>query len=240
MIFKLGIGEFQFSDLYSPIKLKELAEKFYGDLQNQNAELHEVLINYIAAGGKNYDKKIESKILTDAAPYLSNFVERLFHIETENQRLQKSILEQSPIWKYKFFVQRRAIKKFPEAAALELNESEINYAYNELRNKIFSDTLIHDDELAISTIATQLLEAEELLSKPQELTLAVEKTIKLILDGYEKLKDSVFVSGFFMNRSRLQSCRMSCLALMYRFRQTGQSTRNTCPISSGNGGKHRM
>ena len=43
--FKLGVGEFQFSDLYNPIKLKELAEKFYSDLQNQNAELHEVSTN---------------------------------------------------------------------------------------------------------------------------------------------------------------------------------------------------
>lgn len=190
--FKLGIGEFNFSDLYNPFKLKELAETFYSELEQQNAELHSVLMPYIEARGVNYENKIESKILTDAAPYLSHFVGRLFHIEQAENALQKSILEQSPIWKYKFFVQRRAIKKFPEAAALALSETEINQAYKELQNKIFNDSLRHDDELAISEITVQLLDLEEILTKKLELHTTAQENLQKVQTAFDKLNDSVF------------------------------------------------
>lgn len=190
--FKLGIGDFRFSDLYNPFKLKDLADSFYSELAQKNPELHAVLLPYIEGHGKNYDNKIESKILTDSAPYLSDFVARLFHIETAENALQKSILEQSPIWKYKFFVQRRAIKKFPENLLAALNEAEINQAYAEIRNKIFDDVLRYDDELAISQITVELLDLEEILTKNLELHETAQKNLAKIHTAFDRLKDSTF------------------------------------------------
>lgn len=194
--FQLGIQNFNYSDLFNPFKLKKLAETFYGDLEKRNAELHSALMQYIEAKGEKFEQKIESKILTDSAPYLSEFITKLFHIEKAEDSLEKSIVEQSPIWKYKFFVQRRAIKKFPTDMALSLNSTEINSAYNELRNKVFSETLIHDDELAVSEITVRLLEAEEILSKSQEITPAAQKTLQTVATAYDKLKDFVFGKVF--------------------------------------------
>lgn len=119
---KLGIENFVYADLYKPVRLRELAELFYSEIAVADANLHEALTNYIAARGAGYEQKTESAILTDAAPYLSRFVARLFRIENEREKLQDSVLEQNPIWAFKTFVQRRAIKKFnaEQAAASTL------------------------------------------------------------------------------------------------------------------------
>ncbi|MCV4690755.1 hypothetical protein OFC38_31895, partial [Escherichia coli] len=89
-----------------------------------------------------FERRAESGILTDAAPYLSDFVSRLFRIESDRKELQNDILVQNPVWKYKFFVQRRAIKRYktPEDLA-GVNRQEIDEAIRELRFKAFDDTL---------------------------------------------------------------------------------------------------
>ena len=108
----LGIEGFRFSDLFDAVKLKELAEWFYSDVEKGDAVLHSALTKYIAARGAGYERKVQSKILTDAAPYLSDFIARLFKINGERSELAKDILVQNPVWKFKFFVQRRAIKRY--------------------------------------------------------------------------------------------------------------------------------
>ena len=53
------------------------------------------LTKYIAARGEGYERKVESKILTDAAPYLSDFVARLFKINGERAELEKTSLSKT-------------------------------------------------------------------------------------------------------------------------------------------------
>ncbi len=110
--FDLGIAGFKYSDLFDALKLKEIAEKFYAEVKKENPILHDALTKYIENRGAGYERKVESKILTDSAPYLSEFIAEMFNINSERERLQREIAGQNPIWKYKFFVQRRAIKKF--------------------------------------------------------------------------------------------------------------------------------
>jgi len=110
--FELGIEGFRFSDLFDAVKLKELAERFYAEVEKDNTVLHSALMKYITARGEGYEPKVRSKILTDSAPYLSDFVARLFKIAGERVELQRDIVVQNPVWKFKFFVQRRAIKKY--------------------------------------------------------------------------------------------------------------------------------
>src|SRR5687768_12489798 len=81
--FDLGIVGFKYSDLFDAYKLKELAEKFYDEIKDGDPVLHEALIQYISARGENYEPKVESKILTDSAPYLSDFIGRMFKISRE-------------------------------------------------------------------------------------------------------------------------------------------------------------
>ena len=132
--FDLGIEGFRFSDLFDAVKLKELAERFYADVEMGDSVLHSALTKYIAGRGQGYERKVESKILTDSAPYLSDFIARLFKINRERTELGQNILVQNPVWKLKFFVQRRAIKKYKADQLAELNEAELWRALTELRN----------------------------------------------------------------------------------------------------------
>ncbi len=190
--FDLGIDGFRYSDLYDAAKLRALAEKFYGTVSKENPILGEALTKYIENRGKGYEKRVESKILTDAAPYLSEFIAQMFDINSERERLQKAIADQNPIWKYKFFVQRRAIKKFSAEKIVELNEVELTEALRELQFAAFDESVVYDEELAVAHIVEKLTEAEEALTKNSEITPDVQATLNKINLAYDKLKDKHF------------------------------------------------
>ncbi len=194
--FNLGIANFKYSDLFDADKLRELAEKFYDEIKTENALLHEALSKYIEARGEGYEKRVESNILTDAAPYLSRFIGKMFGITKERERLETEITEQDPIWKYKFFVQRRAIKKYSADKIAELNEAELGEAIKELRFAAFDQSLVYDEELSVAYIVAKLTEAEEALSKDGEITAEIQATINRIAAAYDKLKDKSFGTVF--------------------------------------------
>jgi NADPH-dependent glutamate synthase beta subunit-like oxidoreductase/NAD(P)H-flavin reductase len=194
--FELGIVGFKYSDLYDAVKLKELAEKFYDEVKEKNPLLYDALTKYIESHGEGFEKRVESNILTDAAPYLSNFIAAMFGINPQREHLQRAITEQDPIWKYKFFVQRRAIKKFPAEKLADFNEAELTEALRELSFAAFDETLIYDEELAVSYITQKLTEAEDALTKKQEITAEIQETLNRIVAAYDKLKDKTFGKVF--------------------------------------------
>ncbi|HMJ08136.1 MAG TPA: FAD-dependent oxidoreductase [Pyrinomonadaceae bacterium] len=194
--FELGIPGFHYSDLFDAVKLAELAEVFYRHVEESDPVVHAALTKYIAAHGRGYEKRVESKILTDAAPHLSVFIAKMFRAVRERDELEREILKQNPVWQYKFFVQRRAAKKFKAEAASFLDRAELTQAVNELRNRIFDETLIHDDELAIAEITSRLLEAEEILTKGLDLTTDARETINKIDDAFERHSETAFGQVF--------------------------------------------
>ncbi len=189
--FDLGISGFKFSDIFDAIRLKDLADKFYEDLAGKDPLLHASLSNYISEGGIGFEKRVVSKILTDAAPFLSDFIGRMFGITKERLELEREIVSQDPIWKFKFFVQRRAIKNFKERLD-PIEAAQLDRAIKDLRIRCFDETLIHDDELAIASIATRLIDAEDSLSKGTERTETVQETLNKLNRAVDLLKDGAF------------------------------------------------
>ena len=213
---ELGIEGFRYSDLFDAVKLRELAERFYADVEKHEPLLHNALTKYIAARGEGFERRVESKILTDAAPHLSDFIARLFHITVEEKDLESSIKVQNPVWKYKFFVQRRAVKKFKPEQLAELNEGKLWLALTQLRNTAFHETLVRDEELSVAEMTSRLLDAEEVLARPSPppyeggvadpssfdgsdgvvLSPATHDTVTRVTNAYENLKDSEFGTQF--------------------------------------------
>ena len=194
--FDLGIVGFKFSDLFDAVKLKELADKFYDEVKQENPLVGDALVKYIEAHGHGYEKRVESNILTDSAPYLSRFIAKMFGVNKEREQLEKEITEQNPIWKYKFFVQRRAAKKYAADKVSELNETELTNAIKELNFASFDETLIYDEELAISYVVDKLVQAEEALTKNQEITAEIQETLNKISSAYDKLQGKTFGKVF--------------------------------------------
>ncbi len=194
--FDLGIVGFKYSDLFEAVKLRELAEKFYDEIKQENPLVGDALVKYITAHGNGYEKRVESNILTDAAPYLSRFIAKMFGITKEREQLEKEITEQNPIWKYKFFVQRRAVKKYAADKIAALNEIELTQAIKELNFASFDETLIYDEELAVSYVVDKLVQAEESLTKNLEITAEIQETLNKISAAYNKLQDKTFGKVF--------------------------------------------
>lgn len=194
--FDLGVKGFRFSDLYDARRLGELADTFYGELALKDDVLHQALVKYIRARGEGYEKRAESKILTDAAPHLSEFLARLFGIEKERAELEREILRQDPIWKYKFFVQRRAAKTYKPESVGELNYTELNAAVREMRCTGFADTLVFDDELGIATMAARLIDAVDAFAAGGEIDEAVQETLAAVNKCHDRLKDKTFGKAY--------------------------------------------
>jgi len=194
---KLGIDGFTFPDLFDARRLKDLADAFYAEVNAKEPVLGSALSKYIANGGNGYERKVESKILTDAAPFLSDFIGRLFRISGERTELHDAIAVQNPVWQYKFFVQRRAARKYKPEQLAELNEAELWIAVTQLRNAGFDYTLINDEELSVAETTARLVSAEESLSKEGgDVTPAISDTVDRINKAFEQLKDDVFGKYF--------------------------------------------
>src|SRR5215204_5446416 len=194
--FDLGIPGFRYSDLFDAGRLAELASTFYAEVGEKEPVLHEALTRYIANGGDGFEKRAASKILTDSAPLLSDFIARLFGVTRETAELEREILRQNPIWKYKFFVQRRAVKTFTPEILDGLDHNEMTQALTEIRNAAFDETLVWDDELGIAEIAARLIEAEEALTKGSDLAPKEVETIAKLQTGFSKLKDKTYGKVF--------------------------------------------
>ena len=189
---QLGIPGFTYADLFVPARLADLAEAFYSEVAEKEPVLHDALRKYIDAEGRGLEKRAASKILTDAAPFLSDFIARMFGITAERAELEKEILRQNPIWKYKFFVQRRAAKAFTPDKLEGYDHAELTQAVKELRNIGFDDTLVWDDELAIAQIVAGLLDVEEVLTKEGDLSSEQSATLSSLNTAYDKLKDKAY------------------------------------------------
>ncbi|HUF04734.1 MAG TPA: FAD-dependent oxidoreductase [Aridibacter sp.] len=192
----LGIEGFRYSDLYDAVRLKELAESFYETVRERDEALHGELRSYIDAKGKGFDPKTASKILTDCAPILSEFVAKLFFIDKDRSELRKEVHAHDPIWKYKFFVQRRAVRKFKEEDLAGFKEVEVTEAIREFKNAVYPETHILDDELAIATVVAELVAAEEEFQKGAPLSDEAKATLKKVAKAYEVKLDSVFGKVF--------------------------------------------
>ncbi len=164
--FSLGVGGFTYSDLYRPERLRDLTESFYAELLRENQSLHAALLDYTRnRGARLAGTKQESELLIAVAPYLSAFIARLFGIERERKQLRQTICVQDPVFEFKQFVQRRALKSFPAARAVEIKAEAISDALERLRHAAFTETLNPDRELGIAQMTVRLLAWEEYFKK---------------------------------------------------------------------------
>ena len=174
--FPLGIGNFTYGDLYRPPRLRELAETFYTELARADETLHAALMAYLAARGANLaGTKQESELLIAVAPHLSRFVARLFGVERERADHAAEIKAQDPVFQFKSFVTRRALKKFPAEQALTIDAGAAHAALTALRRAAFADTLAADDELGLAQMTVRLLAWEKHLDGRAKKGAAVDE-----------------------------------------------------------------
>src|SRR5271165_158194 len=106
-----------FADLADRAELERLDRLFLDQLAAQDAGLYAALMAARAAPPERAD---ESKLITALGPHLDGFVAALFGIEAEVAALAARTDALDPVHACKrLFVQRQAVKKYPDPAALD-------------------------------------------------------------------------------------------------------------------------
>src|SRR5579859_6587940 len=103
-----------FADLYERDGLVRLDRAFVADLAAADAGLHNRLMA-ARRDPEGFGHEAESALLVDLAPFVEDFLGRLFGISREIAALQARHNELAPLYSVKrLFVQRRAVKGLSE------------------------------------------------------------------------------------------------------------------------------
>ena len=90
----LGIPGFSYADLYQPEKLAELLTVFEASLKKSDPELYNEYQAYHTCKGNGMTPQAISDILVRAAPYVGEFIARLFRVEDARTRQQDTIRQE--------------------------------------------------------------------------------------------------------------------------------------------------
>src|SRR6185312_10435695 len=111
----------EFAELYDRGGLTKLDRAFVAHLAPGEVALHDRLVT-ARADPEALDKKAESDLIVDLAPYLEDFLGNLFGIEKEVRELQARHGTLAPLYTVKrLFVQRRATREIKESEAAALD-----------------------------------------------------------------------------------------------------------------------
>jgi NAD(P)H-flavin reductase/NADPH-dependent glutamate synthase beta subunit-like oxidoreductase len=158
---RLGIAGFTYPDLYKPERLKELVDIFDCEVAAANPELFAAWDDYRSNPDKERSATEISALLVAVAGHLSQFVTRLFAIESEVETLARATADQNPVFRFKIdFVRRRVIpslkKTCPASDPVKL-ESEVRKLCESAMAKAGRKL---DTELAIAMAAVELMQEE--------------------------------------------------------------------------------
>ncbi|MEN9756295.1 MAG: hypothetical protein RL755_482, partial [Pseudomonadota bacterium] len=90
--FSLGIADFNYADLYNTARLNDLLAVFDESVKYHDTELYTQFIAYRNTQGADLSPEQQSAILVKVAPYVGQFVAKLFHVESAHQA-QKSTIQ---------------------------------------------------------------------------------------------------------------------------------------------------
>jgi hypothetical protein len=155
---RLGITGFTYPDLHKSERLKELLDIFDAEVAAENPELFSKWDAYRSNPATPRTAVEVSALLVAMARHVSQFVIRLFGVESEAAALVAATAAQDPVFRFKIdFVRRRvlpAAKKTPKPADPAGLESQVQL----LRSIACEQTA--DLELSTSLAGARLLDAE--------------------------------------------------------------------------------
>ncbi|MBX7196374.1 MAG: FAD-dependent oxidoreductase, partial [Sandaracinaceae bacterium] len=142
-----------FDDLFAPDALEALDARFLSELAALAPEAHARLLAYRACRGEGMRPQAVSEVLTESAPFLGDFVARLFGVSEARRALMTDAQEVAPLFRMQDqLVKRRAIKRgaVPFDAAHD----------REVRRVLAALDLDAERELAVASLACELLDLE--------------------------------------------------------------------------------
>ncbi|HUN65037.1 MAG TPA: FAD-dependent oxidoreductase [Bacteroidota bacterium] len=158
---QLRIGNFNYHDLFNPNKLEELNRIFFDELRVRNNQAFSQFDEYRRSGGESMPAPEVSRRIMAVAPFVDEFVAKLFGIEDEARLLRIKTGREQIIFSVKkeFFV-RRVLKTVPEQEAsaipLDLLDRRTDILF-----RLLQSGLKNDPELRAAAAIRDLLEFEK-------------------------------------------------------------------------------
>jgi NADPH-dependent glutamate synthase beta subunit-like oxidoreductase/NAD(P)H-flavin reductase len=159
----LGIEGFTYADLYDPTRLCDLYGRFDRWFLSSSPDSHARFEKYRASKGDGMAKVEISEALLAAAPYVGQFVGKLFGLEAELEAFRDSVRQDDPLWRFrKDFLKKRVLrsdagKGWPRGRAVAARVARA--ALQAMTEAPIGGTT--DEELTIATAALPLLEVDE-------------------------------------------------------------------------------
>jgi NADPH-dependent glutamate synthase beta subunit-like oxidoreductase/NAD(P)H-flavin reductase len=149
----LATNGLSFDDLFRPDALAALDARFLAELSGLAPETHARLVAYRASRGEGMEAQAISDVLCESAPFLGDFVARLFGVTGERRALMNDADHVAPIFRMQDqLVKRRAIKRGELAFDAGLDA--------DARRAFAALSVDARDELSVARLACDLLDLE--------------------------------------------------------------------------------
>ncbi len=157
----LHFRNFTFQDLFQPHRLAELTEGFFEEVRAKDPEIFRRFDEYRKTKGAGLSAVEISLRLTEIAPYLDDFVARLFGVEQECAALRLRTMREEVIFEVKreFFI-RRALRNVAKEAALRLPAEDLDGQVRVL-SSLLPGLPVDDPELAAAGLVSALLQKDK-------------------------------------------------------------------------------
>ncbi len=199
-LFSLGIDGFTYPDLYDPLRLKMLAEHFYKDVETADPGLGRQYANYRHENGLS--PVDESNLIVKLAPYLGQFIARLFQIEHHTELDRKKANAAKSIFQFKKnFVIRRAIKAYKPEEVLQFDLSKLDQQMRLLEEAVIGETSRDEGrEYSFAMTVNTLMQIETDLRKAQgSKDVDVKYSSKRLIEICDKIRKHRLGSSLFDN-----------------------------------------
>ena len=157
-LIELGVPGFKFCDLFESERLAELMDRFDEFVRQQDLDLFETFGNYKNQSETPLNAEQESELLVNMAPYVGQFLAKLFKIESQRDDLRYRIKDEvDTVFKFKSDVVSKVGKKFRKTNTQEWDIDVLHHGIELLLSIVFPNIAASSDlEYKIAYAATQL------------------------------------------------------------------------------------
>ena len=160
----LGIPGFQYADLYNPVRLADLSRVFDDDLLERDTHLLDEFISYRRSQGDGMSAEAISDLLVRVAPYVGDFIARLFRLESECAAQREAIQDEiDTVFVYRSEIVAKLKRVFKGVDCTAWDLQAIMEGVELLKQVAFPETATDDPERALARVAVRLLRLNDRL-----------------------------------------------------------------------------
>ncbi len=153
----LGIPGFKYADLYDPLRLADLSLAFDDDVRQCDPALFDEFVAYRECQGTGMAPEAVSDILVRTAPYVGDFITRLFKLESERAAQREAIRDEfDTLFVFRKELVAKLKRVFKGVDCSQWDQKSLVESVELLQNIAFPETAEDDPERALARVAVTL------------------------------------------------------------------------------------